>query len=91
MDERDWPAYTKGPPVGYVAQECLEAVEDPEAKDFQKIRHPFLLSMFLGTDNRGAYIPCMYFLYVLTETTCDLLQAITEQVQDRARGCLSAR
>ena len=58
MDERDWPAYTKGPPVGYVAQELLEEVKELTLRDFDQIRHPFLFSMFLGTDNQGAYIPC---------------------------------
>ena len=64
MDERDWPAYTRGPPIGYVPQEMLEIVDGAEFGDvsdaFQRIRHPFLISMFLGTDNQGSYIPCTY-------------------------------
>jgi len=59
VDERDWPAYTKGPPMGYVAQETLEVAEDPDVQEFRKIRHPYILTMFLGLDNRGSYIPCM--------------------------------
>lgn len=45
--------------MGYVAQEHLEVVEDDTTEDFMKIRHPFLLSLFLGVNNQGHYIPCL--------------------------------
>lgn len=60
VDERDWPAYTSGPPMAYVPQDDLREMQgdlESEKRNFKTIKHPFVINMFLGKDNLGGYIP----------------------------------
>lgn len=61
VDAKDWEASWERPPVAYVAEELLQAPEDPqtwpEAHGYDSFDHVYLYTLFLGRDARGNMLP----------------------------------
>lgn len=61
VDVRDWPPNEEAPPIAYVAEELLEAPEEPSTwlSEFggEPLQHPYKNLLFLGVDGQGDLLP----------------------------------